>query len=150
MRGLCHCPNDMHLPQLALMQKHAFHNNTAVWDSSIVVAKYFERWGNRWAGKRCLDLSAGCGLVGAACPFAAGSNCIAVTTSHTTFTKPFTSYVTSCAASSMWSVMCCIKSAPMTSFLHFVVKAAPFTDGRARTCSHEAVVWNTCVFSVYP
>lgn len=38
-----------------------------VWDSSIVVAKYFERWGGRWAGKRCLDLSAGCGLVGAHC-----------------------------------------------------------------------------------
>lgn len=37
----------------------------AVWDSSIVMAKYFERWGENWRGKRCLDLSAGCGLVGA-------------------------------------------------------------------------------------
>ncbi len=36
----------------------------AVWDSSIVMSKYFERWGSRWAGKKCLDLSAGCGLVG--------------------------------------------------------------------------------------
>lgn len=48
-------------------------HHCAVWDSSIVVAKFFERWGNRWAGKRCLDLSAGCGLVGAACLFAAGT-----------------------------------------------------------------------------
>lgn len=38
----------------------------AVWDSSIVVGKYFERRGRSWAvGLRCLDLSAGCGLVGA-------------------------------------------------------------------------------------
>ena len=36
----------------------------AVWDSSIVMSKYFEQWGSRWAGKKCLDLSAGCGLVG--------------------------------------------------------------------------------------
>lgn len=35
---------------------------STVWDSSIVVAKYIERWNNRWAGKQCLDLSAGCGL----------------------------------------------------------------------------------------
>ena len=39
---------------------------TAVWDSSIVLAKYFERWPQKVAGKRCLDLSAGCGLVGIA------------------------------------------------------------------------------------
>ena len=31
----------------------------AVWDSSIVLAKFFERWPQRAAGKRCLDLSAG-------------------------------------------------------------------------------------------
>lgn len=37
---------------------------STVWDSSIVMAKYFERWSDRWSGKRCLDLSAGCGLVG--------------------------------------------------------------------------------------
>lgn len=36
----------------------------AVWDSSIVIAKYCERWRDRWQGRRCLDLSAGCGLVG--------------------------------------------------------------------------------------
>jgi predicted nicotinamide N-methyase len=36
----------------------------AVWDSSIVVAKYAERWPDRFRGKRCLDLSAGCGLIG--------------------------------------------------------------------------------------
>lgn len=36
----------------------------AVWDSSIVLAKLFERWPERVAGRRCLDLSAGCGLVG--------------------------------------------------------------------------------------
>lgn len=39
---------------------------STVWDSSIVLAKYFERWRGQYAGKRCLDLSAGCGLVGAA------------------------------------------------------------------------------------
>ncbi|GAB4816007.1 hypothetical protein N2152v2_003053 [Parachlorella kessleri] len=38
----------------------------AVWDSSIVLAKYFERWPLKVAGKRCLDSSAGCGLVGIA------------------------------------------------------------------------------------
>jgi len=37
----------------------------AVWDSSIVMAKYFEMHGRAIEGKRCLDLSAGCGLVGA-------------------------------------------------------------------------------------
>jgi Lysine methyltransferase len=37
---------------------------STVWDSSIVVAKYAERWPERFAGARCLDLSAGCGLVG--------------------------------------------------------------------------------------
>ncbi|DBB00526.1 TPA: hypothetical protein ACH3X3_002225 [Trebouxia sp. C0006] len=37
---------------------------STIWDSSIVMSKYFERWGSRWAGKKCLDLSAGCGLVG--------------------------------------------------------------------------------------
>ena len=37
----------------------------AVWDSSIVMAKYFEKQGHQaLAGKRCLDLSAGCGLPG--------------------------------------------------------------------------------------
>lgn len=37
----------------------------AVWDSSIVVAKYLEKLGAvALRGKRCLDLSAGCGLVG--------------------------------------------------------------------------------------
>lgn len=39
----------------------------AVWDSSIVVAKYLEKLGpGALSGKRCLDLSAGCGLVGKA------------------------------------------------------------------------------------
>ncbi|KAK9830124.1 hypothetical protein WJX72_009898 [[Myrmecia] bisecta] len=37
---------------------------STVWDSSIVMAKYFERWAGEFRGKRCLDLSAGCGLVG--------------------------------------------------------------------------------------
>lgn len=49
------------------MQSVVFHCSLlmrAVWDSSIVVAKYFERWGVRYKGLRCLDLSAGCGLVG--------------------------------------------------------------------------------------
>lgn len=36
----------------------------AVWDSSIVLSKYFERHPQLVEGKRCLDLSAGCGLVG--------------------------------------------------------------------------------------
>ena len=36
----------------------------AVWDSSIVMAKYFEMHRAELVGKRCLDLSAGCGLVG--------------------------------------------------------------------------------------
>ena len=35
-----------------------------MWDSAIVVAKYAERWADRYKGRRCLDLSAGCGLVG--------------------------------------------------------------------------------------
>ncbi|KAK9791359.1 hypothetical protein WJX73_007751 [Symbiochloris irregularis] len=35
---------------------------STVWDSSIVMAKYFERWPDLVCGKRCLDLSAGCGL----------------------------------------------------------------------------------------
>lgn len=37
---------------------------STVWDSSIVLAKYFERHAGRYAGARCLDLSAGCGLPG--------------------------------------------------------------------------------------
>lgn len=36
----------------------------AVWDSSIVLGKLFERQADAVAGKRCLDLSAGCGLPG--------------------------------------------------------------------------------------
>jgi len=38
---------------------------STVWDSSIVLAKYFERWSERYVGRRALDLSAGCGLIGA-------------------------------------------------------------------------------------
>jgi hypothetical protein len=38
---------------------------STVWDSSIVLAKYFERWSERYVGQRALDLSAGCGLIGA-------------------------------------------------------------------------------------
>lgn len=30
-----------------------------------MLAKYFERWAEKYKGRRCLDLSAGCGLVGA-------------------------------------------------------------------------------------
>ena len=38
---------------------------STVWDSAIVCAKLFEKQGAaRWAGKRALDLSAGCGLPG--------------------------------------------------------------------------------------
>ncbi|KAI8472236.1 MAG: putative methyltransferase-domain-containing protein [Monoraphidium minutum] len=37
---------------------------STVWDSSIVLSKWAERWPARVAGRRCLDLSAGCGLVG--------------------------------------------------------------------------------------
>lgn len=40
---------------------------STVWDSSIVLAKFIERRHREeqgaWAGARCLDLSAGCGLV---------------------------------------------------------------------------------------
>ncbi|PSC72502.1 lysine methyltransferase METTL21D [Micractinium conductrix] len=39
---------------------------STVWDSSIVLAKLFEKHPQRWAGRRCLDLSAGCGLPGLA------------------------------------------------------------------------------------
>lgn len=35
-----------------------------MWDSSIVLAKFFERHPRRFTGLRCLDLSAGCGLPG--------------------------------------------------------------------------------------
>lgn len=38
---------------------------SAVWDSSIVAAKYLEKLGpDALRGRRCLDLSAGCGLAG--------------------------------------------------------------------------------------
>lgn len=40
------------------------HATAAVWDSSIVLAKFFERQAATIEGKRCLDLSAGCGLPG--------------------------------------------------------------------------------------
>ncbi len=36
----------------------------AVWDSSIVLAKYLEMQASLVKDKRCLDLSSGCGLVG--------------------------------------------------------------------------------------
>lgn len=39
---------------------------STVWDSSIVLAKFFEKHPQRCAGRRCLDLSAGCGLPGLA------------------------------------------------------------------------------------
>ena len=35
-----------------------------MWDSSIIMARYLEMRGAEIKGKRCLDLSAGCGLVG--------------------------------------------------------------------------------------
>jgi predicted nicotinamide N-methyase len=45
------------------MTSHLLHSS--VWDSSIVVCKYLEKMGETLVrGKRCLDLSAGCGLVG--------------------------------------------------------------------------------------
>lgn len=37
---------------------------STVWDSSIVLAKYFEKRPDLVRGKRCLELGAGCGLVG--------------------------------------------------------------------------------------
>jgi predicted nicotinamide N-methyase len=37
---------------------------STVWDSSVVLAKHLENCAQRYAGKRCLDLSAGCGLPG--------------------------------------------------------------------------------------
>jgi predicted nicotinamide N-methyase len=43
---------------------------STVWDSSIVMAKYLERHAPQFAGKRCLELGAGCGLVGACLPSA--------------------------------------------------------------------------------
>lgn len=36
---------------------------STVWDSSIVISKLFERHPEHIQGRRCLDLSAGCGLV---------------------------------------------------------------------------------------
>eukprot|EP00775_Hariotina_reticulata_P005949 gene5949-6188_t len=51
--------------QLSIQQKQFKAEGFAstVWDSSIVTAKYIEKWPQLFAGKRCLDLSAGCGLV---------------------------------------------------------------------------------------
>ncbi|GAQ88365.1 hypothetical protein KFL_004220040 [Klebsormidium nitens] len=48
---------------------------STVWDSSIVLAKYLERWQEALVrGKRCIELGAGCGLVGiCAARFGAGS-----------------------------------------------------------------------------
>ncbi|GMH35959.1 hypothetical protein BSKO_03827 [Bryopsis sp. KO-2023] len=37
---------------------------STIWDSSIVMSKFFEKHASEFAQKRCLDLSAGCGLVG--------------------------------------------------------------------------------------
>ncbi|KAF5834016.1 putative methyltransferase-domain-containing protein [Dunaliella salina] len=37
---------------------------STIWDSSIVLSRYIERHASHFRGKRCLDLSAGCGLVG--------------------------------------------------------------------------------------
>jgi predicted nicotinamide N-methyase len=52
--------------QLSIQQKQFSAEGFAstVWDSSIVTAKYVEKWPHIFTGKRCLDLSAGCGLVG--------------------------------------------------------------------------------------
>lgn len=33
-----------------------------VWDSSIVLSKYLERWPQIIEGKHCIELGAGCGL----------------------------------------------------------------------------------------
>ena len=54
------CPS---LPARLFLQQCA--PPRAVWDSSIVLAKFIEAQGApRFAGTRCLDLSAGCGLPG--------------------------------------------------------------------------------------
>ena len=37
---------------------------STVWDSSIVMAKYIEKNAGVFKGKRCVELGAGCGLVG--------------------------------------------------------------------------------------
>lgn len=37
---------------------------STVWDSSIVMSKYIEKWPEKFRGRRCLELGAGCGLVG--------------------------------------------------------------------------------------
>eukprot|EP00884_Botryococcus_braunii_P021511 jgi/Botrbrau1/8043/Bobra.13_2s0014.2 len=50
-----------------VLQQAAFSSEgfaSTVWDSAIVISKYFERWPALCKGKWCLDLSAGCGLVG--------------------------------------------------------------------------------------
>ena len=48
------------------VQDHLRYAARAVWDSAIVIAKYAEKWPDKFKGRRCLDLSAGCGLVGGA------------------------------------------------------------------------------------
>ena len=38
---------------------------STVWDSSIVLSKYVQKHPHLFKGKRCLELGAGCGLIGA-------------------------------------------------------------------------------------
>lgn len=57
---------DTHPVSLTIQQRRFEEEGFAstVWDSSIVVAKYFEKHQEEVKGRRCLDLSAGTGLVG--------------------------------------------------------------------------------------
>ena len=121
----------------------------AVWDSSIVVAKYFERWGNRWAGKRCLDLSAGCGLVGAACLFAAGTNLhYKHHLTHHIHLSAHDDCNNLCRHLIVISDVCDLLHQDCTgdmlsNFLYTTVKHVSSTGGRASTFSRDAVLWNT-------
>lgn len=113
----------------------------AVWDSSIVACRYLERHAELVKGRRCLDLSAGCGLAGA--PARECQTYVALGESLSTWRSPTVSAATSTqctfgsCSSLMWLGLCPKLCSTSSSAHHECMTGCLFWDAAAFTPHHS-------------